>query len=319
MAHPIGFLWFAGTVFYVSLWRLIPEYWRLILPLAVLAGFVALRLLLADSSQFDADWRPDPFYWMNGSDQLILYGHRYLLLARLALVWGALCFFLGLVQSLRSDSSEAKSLRVPLELYFIALAAAAFVPENIHSDLYAGWIGLLVSRLTTVTAIFGLCVLAVFSLRKWQVAGFALFAACFFTFVYQDARALSRLEANAEAITATLPFGTRVVPVVSAPGDWRVQFIAHSVERACVRRCFSVSNYEPSSGQFRVRVKPGSLIVTNSPDKSEDMASGDYVVQLEDLPLTAIYQCDESDWTKLCAAPLAAGQKTEDPTPLDEP
>jgi len=32
-----------------------------------------------------------------------------------------------------------------------------------------------------------------------------------------------------------------------------VQFIAHSVDRACIGHCFSYSNYEPSSGQFRVR------------------------------------------------------------------
>jgi hypothetical protein len=43
------------------------------------------------------------------------------------------------------------------------------------------------------------------------------------------------------------------------------------------------------------------------------MSSGDYIVQKCDLPLTSIYQCDEADFTALCAMPLRAGQKTEDP------
>jgi len=107
---------------------------------------------------------------------------------------------------------------LPIELYLVALTAAAFVPENIHSDLFAGWIGLLVSRLTTITAIFGLCVLGLLPLRKWQAAGFAVCALVFFTWNYQDTRRVSRVEANAEALIANLPAGTRVVPVVLRAG-----------------------------------------------------------------------------------------------------
>jgi hypothetical protein len=313
LAHPIGFLWLVATACYVVLWRSLPTYWRMVLPTGVISGYDALRLFFARSTQFYADWRPDPFYWMNGTDQLILYGHRYEVLARAALAWGAICFVVALVKTLRTDSGAAKLLRLPVELYFIALAASAFIPENIHSDLYAGWIGLLVSRLTVITAIFGLSVLCVLPLQKWQAAGFGLLAAAFFVFLYLDTGKVARMEASAETAIARLPAGTRVVPVVNAPGDWRIQFIAHSAERACIGRCFSYSNYEPSSGQFRVRVRAGSPIVTDSADKSEDMASGDYVVRPEDLPLVSIYQCDDADWTKLCAAPLKVGQKTEAP------
>ncbi|HWZ97835.1 MAG TPA: hypothetical protein VN025_08750 [Candidatus Dormibacteraeota bacterium] len=319
LAHPIGFLWFVGTVVYVSLWRIIPEYWRLILPVLIFAGYFALRVFLADSTRFESDWRPAPFYWMNGTDQLILYGHRYLVLARIVLAWTVICFLPSFAQNFRAGKEKPKAFRLPIELYLVALTAAAFVPENVHSYLFAGWIGLLVSRMTSITAIFGLCVLGLIPLRKWQVAGFAACAACFFLFSFRDTGSISRVEANAEALVAKLPNGTRVVPVVSAPDDWRVQFIAHSLERACIGRCFSYSNYEPSSGQFRVRARPGSPVVTDSVDKSEAMSSGDYVVQPEDLPLVSIYQCGDADWTLLCAAPLSAGNKTEDPEPPDQP
>ena len=315
LSHPIGFLWFVATIAYVSLWRLIPECWRLVLPALAIAGYFALRVYLADSTRFDADWRQDSFFWMNGSDQLMIYGHRYLILARAALAWGAICFLPAFAQGLRAGGERARAFRLPLELYLVALTAAAFIPENIRSHLFPGWIGLLVSRLTTITALFGLCVLGLIPLRKWQVVGFVVCAAVFFSFSFQDTRKVSHLETNAEALVSKLPFGTRVVPVVSAPDDWRVQFIAHSIDRACIGRCFSFSNYEASSGQFRVRVRPGSQIVTDSVDKSEAMSSGDYVVQAKDLPLVSIYQCDDSDWTVLCAAPLSTGNKTEDPEP----
>jgi|SRR5579871_2210072 len=319
LAHPIGFLWLVSTAAYVLLWRLLPKYWRLILPILVVAGYVALKAFLTQSENFAADWRPDPFYWMNGSDQLMLFGYRYLVLARIALAWGILGFLRAFAASFRNNKEHARRFRLPIELYLVALTAAAFVPENIHSDLFAGWIGLLVSRLTTVTAIFGLCVLGLLPLRKWHTAGFALIAAVFFAWIYHDTGTISRVESNAEALFSALPSGTRIVPVISAPEDWRVQFIAHSVDRACIGHCFSYSNYEPSSGQFRVRALPGSRIATDSADKSEDMSSGDYVVQPEDLPLFSVYQCDDADWTRLCADPLRAGNKTEDPEPLPEP
>jgi hypothetical protein len=319
LAHPIGLAWFVGTIAYTSLWRILPNYLRWLLAVVVLAGYVGLRAFLANSTSCEADWRPDSFYWMNGSDQLMLYGHRYQLLARVVLAWALLCFLPYFAQLFAKSRIEAKVFRLPVELYMLALTAAAFVPENIHSGLFAGWIGLLVSRLTTVTAIFGLCVLGLIPFRKWQIAGFAACAAAFFFFAFQDTAKVTSVEANAQALIAKLPPGTRIVPVVSAPEDWRVQFIAHSIERACIGHCFSYSNYEPSSGQFRVRARPGSWVVTDSAEKSEAMASGDYVVQPEDLPLVSIYQCVDADWTQLCASPLWAGDKTEDPEPPKAP
>lgn len=319
LAHPIGFLWFVATAVYVSLWRLIPEYWRLVLPVLVVALYFALKAFLLRSDQFEANWRDDSFYWMNGSDQLILFGQRYLALARVALAWGLICFLPAFAAAIRAGRASVRRFRLPVELYFVALTAAAFLPENVHGDMFAGWIGLLVSRLTTITAIFGLCVLAQLPIRKWQAAGFGAIAIVFFAWTHHDTAIISRVEANAEALVSALPQGTRIVPVVSAPDDWRVQFISHSVERACVGHCFSFSNYEPSSGQFRARALPGSPIATDSADKSEDMASGDYTVQPEDLPLISIYQCDDADWTVLCADPLRAGNKTEDPEPPPQP
>jgi hypothetical protein len=319
LAHPIGFLWLGSTIGYVSLRRILPRYLRWLLPILALASYIVLRSYLVDSTRFVADWRPDPFYWMNGSDQLILYGHRYLILARVVLVWVVLCFLPYFASLVVKSKTKAKSFRLPIELYLVAFTAAAFVPENIHSNLFAGWIGLLVSRLTSITAIFGFCVLGLIPLRRWQVAGFAACALVFFVFNYNDTAKISRIESNAQSLIVKLPPGMRVVPVVSAPDDWRVQFIAHSVDRACIGHCFSYSNYEPSSGQFRIRVRSGSWVVTDSVEKSEAMSSGDYIVRTEDLPLVSIYQCEDSDWTQLCASQLWTGNKTEDPEPPQAP
>jgi len=57
-------------------------------------------------------------------------------------------------------------------------------------------------------------------------------------------------------------------------------------------------------------VGEGSPVAVASTDDSEDMQSGSYEVQDEDLPLKEIYQCDAADWTKLCIRDLKAGRRT---------
>jgi hypothetical protein len=203
--------------------------------------------------------------------------------------------------------------RLAAEIYVVAILVTACLPENFRVSLYAGWVGLLVSRLTLVTAVFGLLILASLRLPRWAVYGNVICAAVFFVFLYLDTGKLDRLETSARAAAQTLPIGTRIVAVANPPDDWRIQFIYHSIDRACIGRCFSFADYEPSSLQFRVRALPGNYYVTTSVDQSDDMSSGDYVVRQKDLPLTSIYQCDGADFTNLCALPLRAGQKTEDP------
>ena len=196
---------------------------------------------------------------------------------------------------------------MPLEWYAVAFCATALVPENLRPSPDTGWIGLLGSRLTTVSAIFGLCFLGLLKPRKWQLAGFGACAAVFFVFLYQDTGWSNRLEANGEEIVGHLSPGTRVIVTLDAPQGSRIQFVHHAVERACIGHCFSYANYEPSSREFRVRVREGSPVVTSSTDTAEDMAAGEYDVDETDLPLKQIYQCDASDLTKLCIRDLAAG------------
>jgi len=133
-------------------------------------------------------------------------------------------------------------------------------------------------------------------------------ALVFFMFVYRDTAFLNRMEANAEAVTRPLPFGTRALATIHLPPDSSVPFV-HIVDRACVGHCFLFSNYEPSTRQFRIRVRQGSPVVTSSVDDSDDMQSGLYDVQEEDLPLKQIYQCDARDLTQICIREIAADEK----------
>src|SRR5579859_3699842 len=308
LAHPLGFLWLGGTLLYLGLWTKLPNWWKLAVPAAATGAVYCLRLYLAHQNRFPVDWVHDPFYLMNGADQLTLYGERYATLGWAALVFGAFCVGAELILR-RRDMPFWRSLTLPAGLYAVAIFSVALLPENLRPSITGGWIGLLASRLTAITAIFGLCLMSCLKPRKWHLAGFGACAIVFFAFLYQDTLVLNRMESAAERLLSQLPFGTRVMETIWSPEDSRVSFIGHLADRACIGHCFSYANYEPASGQFRIRVRPGSPVVSASDDDTEDMQSGEYQVQDEDLPVMELFQCDEKDLTKLCIRSLAAGEK----------
>ncbi|HKT46383.1 MAG TPA: hypothetical protein VJP87_02565 [Candidatus Acidoferrales bacterium] len=310
LAHPIGFLFLLGMLAYrFSRNSLAPRY-RWIVPVLAISAFVLLRIALVHQHVWAVDWsRDEPAYFYNGVDQLILYGERYAKLALAVGLFVLFCAAFGLVAD--KEERRSSSLLLAIELYAVAFIAIALLPENLRPFPEGGWIGLLVSRLTIIPAIFALCVLASFRPRAWQLAGLAAAALAFFSFLYADSRWLNRMEANAQSVLANVPRGTRIIWTIVPPSDWRAQFIGHLVERACIGHCFVYSNYEAPTRQFRIRVSPqGSPLVTSSNDDAEDMAGGAYDVQDTDPPLKQLYQCDPHDLTKLCMHDLHPGDNT---------
>ena len=313
LAHPLGFVLFAGVALYIAVWRILPRWPQFLLPVLATIAFVALRFYYRAHENLEPSWRSQNFLQLFGQDQINVYGHRYSMLAWAALVWGMVCAAGAFYDWVFREATPQRTIWLAFDLYLVTFAATVCLPENFRTGLYSGWVGLLVSRLTLVTAVFGLTTLATVRLPRWSWRGAALVAAIFFVLLFQDTRKLDHMESNARIIAAALPKGTRIVAVANAPEDWRVGFIYHSIDRACIGHCFSYADYEPSSRQFRVRALPGNSVVTTSVDQSDDMSSGDYLVRRADLPLISIYQCDDSDFAKLCALPLREGQRTEDP------
>ena len=305
LAHPMGFLWLAAATAYVQIWKRLPSRLRLFLPVMAGVGLFGAHWYLG--RHYEVGWLRQPLLFFNGADQLALYGERYAKLAAVACLFGLACFLIE-VMSRERRQELWRDARIAVELYIIAYLALGFLPENLRVSWYAGWVGLLASRLTTISAVLGLCVLSCLRPRRWHLAGFVACAGVFFAFLYQDTDVLNKMERQAEQLVSGLPYGHRVMATIWAPPGSRLSFIGHMVDRACIGRCFSYGNYEPSSKQFRVRVRPGSPVVTASVEDSEAMGAGEYEVQEEDLPVAQVYQCDGSNLTRLCMRQLSAGE-----------
>jgi hypothetical protein len=317
LAHPLGSLWCVGTFVYVSLRKRLSWPIGLVMPATAIALFVAVNWVLRHSTRLGVAWPGEPFYFWNGTDQLEMYSGRFRWIAMaclaIAAVWILREFF-----SRDESSGVQKQRALFLELYLLAFFITCLLPQDLRPDPTGPWMGILVARLTIVTAIFGLCALN--GLRPSRVAGAAL-AACalfFFVLLYRETAAINRMEQSAEGLTAKLPYGTLVIPTIPA-GDARSPFIGHAVDRACVRRCFVYSNYEIPSQDFRLRARAGSPLIVSTDAESEAMESGDYVVQPGDPPFVNIYPCSGEDVTALCSRTLHAGEPTgppdDDPAP----
>jgi hypothetical protein len=311
LAHPIGSLWYVATFVYVTIRRHLGGVWGLTVPAAALASFFSLHLYLSRVAKFQVSWLDQPFYLFNGADQLVLYTSQYRWIAgtcvAIVLLWLAYELFRW------REYSSNRSLLILSELYLVSFVSIALLPQDMRLSVHSAWIGLLVSRLTILSAIFALAALACLNPRKWIAVTLAACALIFFTLLYRDTGALNTLESRAELLTANLPPGSLIIPVLKAPPGSRIPFIGHIVDRACIGHCFSYSNYEPSSGQFRLRARPGNPVVIASATVSEGMAAGDYVVRKTDPTFKNIYQCDPAPFTVLCIRDLAPGQKTGPP------
>jgi hypothetical protein len=306
VAHPAGVLTMAAIAVYVTLADRSRSWHRwVLLPVALLTVF-ALHLFIIRHYQ-TRFWQTTTFYLMNGSDQLILYGRRYAKLAMAAVLFASA----ALLYDRRRETGVAPAwrFRTPLEVWAILVFGAAMIPEWIQLPRYAAPVAFSASRLTSITAVMALCILGHMRPRKWHLAGCSVIAAIFFAWMYRDTGVLDRMEAQSESLVATLPPGRRVVKTIWPPPDSRIYFIHHMVDRACIGHCFSYANYEPASEQFRIRVRRGSPVVTDSPEVVGVMDQGRYLVRAEDLPMTEIYQCDAKDWTRLCKRDLTPGEE----------
>ena len=304
-AHPMGLIWIIVATVYLKLADRLRGASRWALPVLTLLLLVALHFyVLRLRTEY---WDTSYFYALNGGNQLALFGKGYWAVGIAVFAFGVIAFVVGVMRQW-SNTSERWRFRSALELWILLLLCAALIPETLWVPMYSAPIGMIIARLTTITAVMGICVLASVPPRRWHLASLAVCAIAFFALMYRDTNVLNSMERSAEKMVRTLPKGRRVIATIWSPPDSSIFFTNHLVDRACIEWCFAYSNYEPSTGQFRIRARPGSAIAIADTDASGKMETGDYVVQASDLPVTQIYQCDGQDLTKLCMRDLQAGE-----------
>ncbi len=276
LAHVLPVLWASGLIGFSWLWRRLEPRLR---PAALLG---ALALLWAGSAAvsraYPTRWSAAQWTLASGADQLRVFDAKYD-----ALAWALVAVWLLLLVA-RIAREGARFLgRLELALFALGAAAVALLPGSVLLPGYGHVLVYIAERMSLGVALLACALVAPARPRALALA-YAPLALVFFAFLYRDERALNEFEDRIDAVVAELPPEQRVILGVRDP-SLRVNALAHMIDRACIGRCYSYANYEPSTRQFRVRVDGPNPIVASSYADSAALQSGRYVVRVGDVPL----------------------------------
>jgi len=280
-AHALPVLWALGLLTYVWIAKRISPRAR-----PRLMGGVLLLLIgvhAAISRSLISTWSPNQISLATGADQVWVFdGKYYFVLAGLLILWGTL--FLEL---LRRRSGREVVASLPFQLCVLSAAGVSILPSAV---LIPGFHHSLVYIAERMSLGVGICVCALLgTARPGVLQRYALMvlALTFFILLFRDERALNGFEDRMDGLIAQVPAGQRVVSPIIDPA-LRVNALAHMIDRACLGRCYSYANYEPSTAQFRIRAVADNPVVVARYGDSWDLQNGKYVVKERELPLWKI-------------------------------
>lgn len=305
LAHPLPVLWFLGIAAYCRLARRMQFRRQVLLFLVGVAVLFSIRSYAV--ARYITSWRNTQLMAWTGFDQLWLYGWSYLLASL-----GFLVFSIVLLSE--PENRWRAIVSVPGQVYFLTAIAVAALPSGIRLSLDNPNDNV-TFRLSLFSGILLLAILSRSTYRRWYVPAGLLTASIFFGALFGDIRREARVEARMENLAGTLPAGQRVISFIDLYGEekrddpsarerefahlarrflslngGRLE-ITHLVSRACVGHCFDYLNYEPATGQFRIRAAPGNPVVVATYRELRAMESDTYAVKASDLPLHALIRC----------------------------
>ena len=311
LVHPLGLVGLAALGSYAMLAEHMSPRHRFYL--LVTAAFILLGMHFAIKIHFPSysvEWGRKPHYVHDGFDQLLLFGSKYLLPARMLRVFLCACLVFDLVRSRHTPRWWSPYL-LSAELYFVLFIGMALLPSAIDSRRFheMGFVSivLLTERMSSVSAILVFCLLSAMKPQKWHLIGFGAIAAVFFFFLQSDTAAISSMEDQLDTLLLRLAPGQRVVAAIEIFPSSNVGSEG-VIDRACIAHCFSYANYEPLVSQFRVRANIGNRFVLTSHKTTVDGQFENYTVQANDLPLFEVKECNLGG-AQLCIRQLTAGDR----------
>lgn len=304
LAHPLGLVWMIGATLWIGIAEGVAQRFQILLPVVAVSVLISLRIYLLHHFKGIAPPHPGVFY--SGFDQF-MFTYRYAIpVAMLGVLMAAVA-----IEAVRREHRRdlLGKCVIALELYLIVEAAVQLLPDTVYLPQYAAPLSRLTDRFTLVSMVLLCCLLGAIRPRRWHLWAFGAVATVFFAFLYQDTAVLRSMENQAERLVQTIPRGARIMATIVTPRKYRFN-AGHILDSACVGRCFSYGNYEPPSGQFRVRAARENAVVVSDSHDSSLIEQGMYVVQARDLPAFRVYQCG-SLWTELSIGPLRAGETND--------
>jgi hypothetical protein len=281
-AHTMPLAWMIGCIAYAWLARKVRPRARLILMVAAVAALIIIRHFLI--AHFPTRWSAEQVISMTGADQMSVFESKYHPLEFILLV----VWFSLFTRAVRRKGEERMLLGIPFQLCLIVSVAVLLLPGAILLPSYVHPLRYIAERMSLIVGVSCCALLGGVVPGQRESVATAILMGLFFSFLYVDTRALNHVEDLMEQSVARMPAGSRVI---SALCDERrdVNLLAHTVDRVCIRRCFSYANYEAATTQFRIRADGVNPVVVANDGDAGALQQGTYVVKSYDAPLYQIY------------------------------
>jgi hypothetical protein len=298
LAHDLPVAWMAAMGLYTAFAPRLTVRHRAYVMGAVVAGLAALHVAMRSLSF--ANWLPRQALLATGMDQAWIYDAKYLLLVAGLVVVVALLF----ARAVTIMGWRAMAASIPVHLWGLTAAGIVIVPTAIsRKGLYVAYIA---DRMSLPAAVCLCAVLAAVRIRAVERYVLIGLAVAFFGFLYRDDRILNRFEDDLQAMVARLPERSRVISALDDT-DLHVNAVVHMVDRSCIGLCYSLANYEASTGNFRLRALSGNSVVAATYEQSWLLQTGAYLAEPKDLPL---YELTIGGAGELTVRSLQAGERT---------
>jgi hypothetical protein len=300
-AHALPLVWAAGLMAYALVAIRLSSRARARLTAAIVLGRAAGHLA---ARQFViVRWTHRQWAQSTGVDQLWLYDPKYYVAMTALLMVEALLF----LRLARSRGTHPILSGIPFHLTVLAAAAVFVLPTGIQVPGYAHLLTYIAERLSLGVGVCACALLASVKPERVERCAIGIALVIFFGMVYRDERALNAFEDRIGQAVAAVPANARVISLVVGDYDLRINGSTHAIDRACLGRCYSYGNYEPSTKQFRVQAIARNPIVAANYVDSFRLQVGGYVVREDDLPLYALTIAPDG---RMSVLPLESGQKT---------
>ena len=304
LAHPFPVIWALGTAAYRVAKANIPArlQWT---PFALgLSTIVSAWYVLVH--RYPCAWWPWQAFSVTGANQILVFDIKYVyVLVAFLLVWLTL---LGNLFKKRGITSVMRD--TVFQLWLLNAVAVLMTPSRIIFPIYEAPFSFIIDRLSLFAGIMLGAAIAAMPMRVHERVLLLAAMITFFCCMFVDTQRLNRKEDQVSAAVHHLPAGARTMSFFPPPRA-RVNGLLHIVDRDCIGHCFSYADYEPSSGQFRIRAGRGNGVVLSEYHNIALVEDGKYVVQSRDLPLYEVYPCARQR-QDVCSRPLQVGEVNGD-------
>jgi len=284
MAHALPVFWVGSVLAYVYAVRRISMPWRIAAPLGGVAVLVAIQSFIM--SHYPYRWSIQQSLSLSGiggiagADQFWLYDPKYLILS------GAMFIVLMILLLERMDLGGMLTDPI-VQIWSLHVVALVLMPSAIQLPQYQHVLAYIPPRISLLTGIVFIMMVGQARYGRGITRFSALVATLFFTCLFLDGAAFNRVENEVAALVAKLPPGQRVVAGISDSGS-RLNALLHVVDRACIGHCFSYGNYEPATGQFRIRVAGPNRVIAATMGVVQELEEGQHVVTAAEEPLYSV-------------------------------